>query len=436
MCARCPVAQHLSLLHNAIGRRGAHALAESLGENRTLATLDLRLNLIDEHELQVQCMPTADRSSAVAAPPPPPLQAIMQRRRQSASIGSAWRPQSYGVSTDDPPPSVDAGAAGADRLSVESTDAQSCLPLHAGSRRYTSSPGAKNSPCLSSAHARLTLVVVREAGERGTDAPTSSPAGALSLGAKRAETLLEAARAVLGHTQDEHHAEHEQASIGLLPSRLQRSLEEVANGPSHERADGSSWPHERLPSGAAHSASRDAPSGASRTSADVASRIRDAAGSKEISATSDTPLLTEAAQAARDERWRQTRGAPRPDEQPRVPPSLAAPPQPPEARPGLRATAESPSQLALSTVSGVPLEFRSLDVSQDLEASSAAAPLGASEAACDALLDQLDLETQSVSRRKPYKRVLLPVQSIRAPTLPPVLTPGRYSFVKFTRGCV
>ena len=87
--------------------------------------------------------------------------------------------------------------------------------------------------------------MVGEAGERDTDGPTNSPAGALSLGVKRAETLLEAARAVLGHTQDDGHAE--QASVGLLPSQLQRSLDEVANGPSHELADGSSWLlHDRL----------------------------------------------------------------------------------------------------------------------------------------------------------------------------------------------
>ena len=300
----------------------------------------------------------------------------------------------------------------ADRNSASAALAQHVDPPQAimQQRRYSASIGPSPSPV------RLPLAVVGEVGERDTDGPTNSPAGALSLGVKRAETLLEAARAVLSHTQDEGHAE--QASVGLLPSQLQRSLDEVANVPSHELADGSSWLQEALPSDAAPSASEDAPSGASRTTANIADRIRHAVDSDEVSRTSDKPLLTEAARAARawleeqsrDERWRQTRGTLRPDEQPRVPPSLAAPRQPPEARLDFRATAGSPSRLTFSAGYGVSLEFQSLDGSQDLESGSAAVPLGASEAACDALLDQLDLETQSVSCR--------PLQETCCPLVP------------------
>ena len=352
-CHAALLPQHLSLLHNAIGRRGALALAESLGENRTLATLDLRLNLIDEHELQVQRMPTAVRASALRPTPSVhPPQAIMQQRRRSASIGPARHAPSY------------------------------------------------------------------DAGERETDNPTSSPAGALSLGVKRAETLLEAARAVLGHTQDEHHAE--QASVRVLPSQLQRSLDDMANDSRLDLADRSSWLQEPLPSDDTPRASRDASSGARRATADIASRIRDAAGSDELSGLSDEPLPTDAARAARawleeqsrDECWRQTRGALRPDEQPRVPPSLAAPRQTPEARLCFGTTAGSPSKPAYSAGCGDTREFQSLDLcSQDLESSSASLPLGASEAACDALLDQLDLEAQSVSCGQPSQRIVVVARS-------------------------
>ena len=76
-CAsRLPPPQHLSLLHNAIGRHGALALAKALSVNSTLATLDLRLNLIDEHELQAimthQAWATDRGVTAAATPPRPP----------------------------------------------------------------------------------------------------------------------------------------------------------------------------------------------------------------------------------------------------------------------------------------------------------------------------------------------------------------------------
>ena len=81
-------AQHLSLLHNAIGQSGALALATSLGTNRTLATLDLRLNLIDEHELQAALTCTA-AASCPKIPSSAPGRPSWSRRGGPASEGGA-----------------------------------------------------------------------------------------------------------------------------------------------------------------------------------------------------------------------------------------------------------------------------------------------------------------------------------------------------------
>ena len=60
--------EHLSLFHNSVGRRGAAAPhLDALRANRTLGTLDLRLNLIDERELQTLLQGGVAAAAAVAA---------------------------------------------------------------------------------------------------------------------------------------------------------------------------------------------------------------------------------------------------------------------------------------------------------------------------------------------------------------------------------
>ena len=83
--------RQLGLFHNAIGRHGAGVLATTLAHNHSIEAVDLRMNLIEEGELR-----TLLEASFIAAPPPPPAGEEDRSRREDAP------PPPHQLPADDP----------------------------------------------------------------------------------------------------------------------------------------------------------------------------------------------------------------------------------------------------------------------------------------------------------------------------------------------
>lgn len=332
---------------------------------------------------------------------------------QERWTGKRGRSECQGCTpTREQPPVEESVAQGDHGGAADAGAAAGSEPAGPGSDAKTPSRSrVAGSPRATSALPVFVDEVENRPGALGSSRPHSA-APAPSLSFERAESLLETARAVLGrqtpcsavHGGSKRDAEgwarFEQllapagassVESSLLPSRRQPRLQEATNRPEPDE----------------HACRQP---------------MRDAAFTGNVIAEQNVPshlLPTEATLAARawleeqeeDVRWRQQRSGVRADGQPwpRAPPLLAAP-SPSTELSHRCATTTSSVQVAQSEAepafaNQVPWPEQARSATRDEhtvlppEPCCAVQVRAASEAACDAILDQLDLEAQSVRCR-------------------------------------